>query len=184
MLVPFVFAATLVAAESRCNNIVATQLQDQARAFDARPPADADLATRLSALQDVINGASREQDILSHVCPSGDLPPLASELLATQGWSYAQQADIVHREFDASCSGSSNAVSAGFLAAGWLRVQRATPKGTPPAPLTARVATMIQKRAAAIELTLPAAADTSDFWVKSVQDQGRSAAQACPTPMG
>src|SRR5208283_3449586 len=104
MLVPVIFAATLVAAESRCNNIVATQLQDQIRGFDSHPPAEADLATRMSTLQDVLDQANQEQDILSHVCPAADLPPLASELLAVEGWTYALQADTIHREFESSCS--------------------------------------------------------------------------------
>lgn len=176
------FAATLVAAESRCNNIVATQLQDQVRGFDGHRAADADLATRLSALQDVITQASAEQDILSHVCPAADLPPLASELLAVQGWAYLLQAGVVHREFESSCSGSADAVSAGFLAAAWLRVERSIPEGATAPPLSSRVAAMIQKQASAVALTLPAASETSDYWVKTVQDQGRTAAAACPTP--
>lgn len=182
MLVPVIFAATLVAAESRCNNIVATQLQDQVRGFDAHPAADADLATRMSALQDVLDQANAEQDILSHVCPAADLPPLASELLAVEGWTYSLQADAIHREFDSSCAGSADAVSAGFLAAGWSRVERATPSEATPAPLTSRVVAMIQKRAAAIKLDLPPSTTATDFWVKTVQDQGRAAAAACPTP--
>jgi hypothetical protein len=182
MLVPLVFAATLVAAESRCNTIVSTQLQDQVRGFDSHPPADADLATRMSALQDIIDQANQEQDILAHVCPAADFTPLLAELLDLQAWTYVQQADAIHREFAANCPGSSDAVSAGFLAAAWSRAERATPGTATPSPLTSKVVAMIQKRAAPMKLDLPAAAGATDYWVKTVQDQGRAAAAACPTP--
>jgi hypothetical protein len=182
MFVPLVFAATLVAAESRCNGLVAAQLQDQVRAFDTHRPAEADLDTRMSALQDVLDQSSREQDILAHTCPAGDLVPIASQLLAVQGWTYSLQADIVHQEFASSCATSADAVTAGFVAAGWLRAARSTPTGGTANPLSTRVDMMLQKQAGGLKMTLPAAADTSDYWVKTVQDLGRSAAAACPTP--
>jgi len=183
MLIPLVFAATLVASESRCNDVVASQLQDQVRGFDAHRPADADLATRLGALQDVVDRSNEEHDVLAHVCPAGDLPPLASELQAVQGWAYAQQADIVHREFASSCPGSADAVAAGFLAEGWRRIAKASaPESGKPDSLAAKVAQTIQAQAIGLKLTLPAVPETSDYWVKGVQDQGRAAAASCPTP--
>jgi hypothetical protein len=182
MFAHVIFAAALVAAESRCNGLVAAQLQDQVRAFDTHRPAEADLDTRMGALQEVLDQASQEQDILAHTCPAGDLTPIAEQLLAVEGWTYSLQSDIVHQEFAASCATSADAVTAGFVAAGWLRVARSTPQGATPNALSTRVAAMLQKQANELKLTLPAGSQTSDFWVKGVQDQGRAAAAACPTP--
>lgn len=166
----------------RCNNVIATQLGDQLRGFEKHPAKAEDLDARFAALKDILSQADIEQGVLTSVCPASDLVPIVSQLEATRGWAIVQESDIARSEYAQDCPAQGKPVTSGFLAEAWLHAVRATPEGAKPEKLTTDVQSMIQTRAATVDLKLPAPADTSNYWMNGIQDQGRTAAKACPSP--
>jgi hypothetical protein len=185
MPVPIIFAGALVASISRCNELVATQLQGQLSSYSSKPvTAGPDLDQRLGDLAYVIQQVDAEYDIVSNVCPNvNDLAPVESALNADLAWALEQQADVSRRRALEQCPASADAVGAGFLAAGWRRLVLATPDADhKPSPQVTKLTALFQQQAPVYQLTLPAGTEASDYWVKTVQDKGNAAVQACPTP--
>lgn len=166
----------------RCNDVIATQLGDQLRGFEKKPVKSAALDDRFAALKTVISQDDTEMGILSSVCPDNDMTPLRSQLEATRAWAIALESDIATAEYQQDCPAEVTPVVSGFLAEAWLHAVKATPDGAAPNELTKLVLAKVSTRAAAVSLKLPAAAETSQYWMSTVQDAGRAAAKACPPP--
>lgn len=170
---------TMVSAQSRCNDLNATQLQDRLRADERAVPAPDQRDARFADLQSIAKSASDEELILQSVCSESDLIPLSSTLLALQAWSLALQSDLAFVEYGEQCPAAKNAVTGGFVAAAWLDLADGRRSNPHPPGLLATVEAKVRTRAAAVGLTLPAVADTSNYWMTRVQEAGRDAAKAC-----
>jgi hypothetical protein len=168
----------------RCNADVATRLEDEARHDDLHPPkAEADLwDARMGTFRDLLATADAEQNILSSVCPAADFVPIKSQLDATRAWVFALESDIARAEYAQDCPAQELPVAAGFIALAWLDLVTATPDASAPSKLVQDLTPKVKSRAAAVNLTLPTPADTSNYWMTGIRASGRTAAQACPTP--
>jgi hypothetical protein len=164
---------------TRCNNLVATQLGDQLRGLEGHPIKEDAWDARLDSLKTIVSQDDTEQGILASVCPEGDLVPLQSQLEATRAWALALESDIELAAYREECPTQADQIVSGFVAEAWLHAVKATPDGATPAPLSNQVSAKVATRAAAVNLKLPTATDTSHYWMTTVQDSGRSAAQAC-----
>jgi hypothetical protein len=173
-------APILIARGSpRCNNVIATQLGDQLRGLEGHPVKEDGWDARLDSLKTIVSQDDTEQGILTSVCPENDLVPIASQLEATRAWALALESDIELAAYREECPTQANVIVSGFVAEAWLHAVKSTPDGATPAPLTTQVSAKVATRAAAVNLKLPTAPDTSHYWMTTVQDSGRSAAQAC-----
>ena|SRR6185437_3271283 len=186
MFIPLIFAAVLsneplliARGTPRCNNVVATQIGDQLRNLEGHPVKEDGWDARLDSLKTIVSQSDTEQAVLQSVCPEGDLPPIASQLGATHAWALALESDIELAAYREECPKQADMVVSGFIAEAWLYAVKATPDGATPAPLSSLVASKVAVRAAAVNLKLPSAADTSHYWMTTVQAAGRSAAQSC-----
>jgi hypothetical protein len=185
MPIPLFLSAALVASVSRCNNDVATQLEDQLRAYDGKHvSAPADLDQRIGDLAGIVQQAGAESDIVTNVCPNAaDLARVETDLNADVAWALAQLAGVNYQKMLPQCPDGADPIAAGFLAAGWRRLVLATPPpDQKPSAYVVKLTALYREQAAALKLDLPATSDASDYWVKTIQNQGNAAAQACPTP--
>jgi hypothetical protein len=186
MFASFVLAASLgsppalIAQSRRCNTVVAEQLDAQLNDYEKHPPAPADLDARFTALQDLINAGEGERDILRNVCPEGDFDAAQARIDIAEARAYLQEAQVAQAEYRQSCPAAEVAVTAGFVAAAWYQAVGAMPeKGAPAQPLSDLIKS-VQAKATALNLSLPAPADTSHFWLTTVQQKGSAAAKTCP----
>lgn len=168
-----------VVAFSRCNAINTGQLEDRVRSFARSVPAPDARDTRFSALQRIVADADQEALILQSACGEHDLRPLVARLQATQAWAFALESDLAHVEYSEQCPAADRPVTAGFIAAGWLRLMVAERGDPSPPAIVGRVEARLRRRAAATSLTLPSQANTSDYWMRGIQQVGRTAAKAC-----
>jgi hypothetical protein len=171
--------ARAAAAPARCNPIITNQLQAREQGYQAHPSSAKDFDTRFADLQQLIVDANTEQEILTAVCASNvaQLTPMTVQLGITRALTRVVEADMAPQRFG-NCAGEKSIV-AGFLADGWLQLANTVPKDSPVPPAVAKVAPEFQTRAAENDLTLPAFADTTSYWVKSIQDKGKQAVTAC-----
>src|SRR5579863_1240813 len=116
MSLPIVFAAVFVAAISRCNDDVATQLEDRTRAYSTSAPAADGYDQRVGDLAEIIQSADAELDIVSHVCPNeNDLAPIGRHLAGVEAWALLQQADATRARLQPTCPAGAPTIAAGFL---------------------------------------------------------------------
>jgi hypothetical protein len=168
----------------RCNNVVATRLEDEVRGYE-RHTAKAEPNAwdeRMAKFHDVMANMGLEEDVLKSVCPEPDFSPIKSQMDATRAWVFALESDIARAEYVRDCPAQELPVAAGFVAQAWLALVTATPEGTAATKLVIELTPKIKARAVAVSLTLPIPANTSNYWMTQVQATGRTAAQACPTP--
>jgi hypothetical protein len=166
-------ASPVVVAESRCSTRYADQFQDQLRDYAKNPPDPQALDARFGDLQNVVSEAERERTILRGVCPNDpDYLAVASHIEIAEAMAYLQEGDIAQAEYHASCPDAELAVVAGFVAAGWFHVV-ASGLADPDLVKT------VQARAQTVQLALPKPADTTSYWLKTVQASGQAAAKAC-----
>lgn len=169
----------------RCNNVTATRLEDEVRGYE-RHVAKAEPAAwdeRMAKFHDILANMSVEEDVLKSVCPAEDFVPITSQMDATRAWVHALESDIARAEYARDCPAQELPVAAGFVAQAWLDLVTASPNGmTASTKLVQELTPKIKSRAVAVHLTLPAPAETSNYWMTQVQAAGRTAAQACPPP--
>lgn len=185
MLFAAVFAAALsggpsVVALARCNNYNATRLEDQVRTYDKNAPTAADRDARFVALEGVISSANDEAVILQGICSEPDMQPIAAQLFAVEAWALALESDLSREKDAKACPAAEIPVARGYVANAWLLLTRADFDATGKYPSVQNVLPKVQTRAAALNLTLPARQDTTNYWLTTVRDAGTEAAKSCP----
>jgi hypothetical protein len=187
MLFAAVLAAALsggpssVVALARCNNYNATHFEDQVRDYEKHPPTSpADRDARFAALEDVVSNANNEAIILQGICSPADFQPIAAQLFAVEAWSLALESDLSRQKDATACPAAETPVARGYVANAWLLLARADLEGTGRYPTVQTVLPKVQSRAAALNLTLPARIDTTNYWMNTVRDAGTEAAKNCP----
>jgi hypothetical protein len=181
-----------VAAASRCSPRVVDDYNAQIRAFAKNPPKDnnAALNARLGDIADILNSLGEEHNVLDSVCPTDtDKQPLFAQLNATTAWALVLQSDIAVK-LNASCPGAAKALPAAMIAQAWLAVAASVNDagGSVPKPI-AQVQPLVQARATALGLTLPAYSETSAYWRDQMADNAKAAVAVCmpspsPSPSG
>lgn len=179
-------ASSALVAASRCNGRTVNDLNGQVRLADQHPPGGktSQMAARYQELDDILTQLNQEQGILDSVCATdAEKAPFLADLAATAAWALALEADLAGK-LDASCPAAAVAVPEALLAQAWLNLANtvnAGPAGQPPKPVL-EVAPKIQKRAAALGMSLPSYADTSAYWRDGLSTKGHEAAQSCAPP--
>jgi hypothetical protein len=94
-------SAPIAASNPRCNHDQAGILERQVRDYDRRAPADTlnDLTQRDADLNDLMQQAQIERDILHEICSSAELEPIYDQLAGVIAWAYALQADAAVKRF-------------------------------------------------------------------------------------
>jgi hypothetical protein len=167
-------------AFSRCNDNVATQLEDRVRGFEGRPPSADASDARFVALQLIISNADEESVILRAVCAEDDYRPLAAHLLAVQAWALLLESDLNRANYAMRCPPAELPVAKALIANAWVLIARADPSGTAPYPTVKTVRAKVLSRASAAGLTLPAPDLATAYWLSGLQQAGSDAIGACP----
>ncbi|HTV72715.1 MAG TPA: hypothetical protein VME66_03290 [Candidatus Acidoferrales bacterium] len=174
---------TVASISSRCNARMITEMQDEVRSDDRRPPgSQADVEKRFADLGQILESLNQERGIIENVCSTDqERNPLYAQLGATAAWASALQSDLVPRLND--CAAAVKALQTTMLAQGWLDLANVVNDdygGTAPPPV-ADVQPKIQSRAAKVGLTLPPFHDTSYYWFTELGHQQEVLAGTCPT---
>lgn len=185
MLFAAVFAAALsggpsVVALARCNNLNATHLEDQVRGYEKNPPKPADFDTRFADLQAVIGSADNEAIILKGVCSEGDFERIDAQLNAVQAWALVLESDMSRQKNAKDCPAAEIPAAKAYIANAWLLLARADLNATGKYSSVQNVLPKVQTQATALNLTLPAREDTTQYWLNTVRDGATEAAKGCP----
>ncbi len=165
----------------RCNARVATQIEDEVRMLDRHTSAGDQSRARFDELDRLRSDLVQEMQIIDSTCGSdATAAGIDSQIRATQAWVAALQSDFIGYRYATTCPAAHDAVVSGLLATGWLALAKATPSQEPMPPLVTEVGAKIEARAATVHLTLPATADTSDYWVRGIQERARQQNATCP----
>jgi hypothetical protein len=172
-------------AATRCNSLTIDGASARIRDYDRHPPADTPsaLVARYGAIADVVTTLGEEHGILNGICTSeAQKTPLLAEIAAMSAWAVALESDIAAR-LNASCPPAAKAFPTIMLADAWLSLANVVNAagGTVPAEFN-EVVPKIQSRAQAVGLTLPAWADTSQYWRDQLDAKEKPLIQACPSP--
>ena len=183
--VPPAAAQSSVVAASRCNARMIGDYAGEIRDYDAHPPAVdlASLQKRFNDINEVLKALGQERSVLDSVCSSdAEKAPLFAYAGATASYAIALQSDVAVR-INQPCPEAARAVAKALLAQGWLNLAQVVNDagGTVPKDVT-EAAPRIQKRAAALALTLPAWADTSAYWRDQQSNEAKAAIEACASP--
>jgi hypothetical protein len=178
----------LVAA-SRCNGRAVDDDQNQIRDVERHLAGNDPNAIRaqLADLGDTLNGLSEEHNVLDHVCTNeNDKLPLFQQINAATAGGILLQSELIAKLY-APCPAAATAVPQALVAQAWLAVAATIndANGTIPV-IMAPVIPKVQARAAALNMTLPAYADTSAYWRDQFANAVTPAMQLCagklPTP--
>ncbi|HUY41567.1 MAG TPA: hypothetical protein VMV82_08380 [Candidatus Dormibacteraeota bacterium] len=165
----------VAAINPRCNHNVAERLENHVRADDRHAPRSSlnDLNQRQQELDAILQEAQLEHDILHNMCTVAERPAVQDQLAGVIAWAYALEADIAPERYELlHCPQTASTAPAGLLALGWYALastfnspDRLPGEATPtPAPLVKEVMPKVQARASAAGLTLPALADSTQYW--------------------
>ncbi len=187
MFVAFIFTAALggspvvvAAAPERCNGNVAQALTARASAMEAHPVSAAESGKRIDAAQGLLADIGQESEIDRAACATDEtLAPVMRQLHAAAALAYAAQADAAMAKFSKDCPAGAARIGAAFVAGAWLELaQGVGADGRVPGVLSP-IVPKIRARAAAVKLTLPDWADTSNYWKTTIQEQGHQAILDC-----
>jgi hypothetical protein len=172
-------------AVSRCNGQTIDDMSSRLRDYDRHPPGSSQSKqlARYGAIADVLSTLSEEHDILKSVCASeNETAGLFTQIAALSAWALVLEADVAG-QINASCAAAARGLPTIMLADAWLvlanRINDAN--GTVPAAFN-DVIPKIQTRAQAVDLTLPAWGETSQYWRDQVHTKEKAAIATCPSP--
>jgi hypothetical protein len=173
---------TLVAI-TRCDSKNINEDQDTVQAYERHPArGSTDQLKELGDLQYTIQSLGQERGVLDAVCPETmSRAAFNSQIAAVQGWAYALQADM-SIALGPPCPTAGNAIPNQLLAEAWFALAGNVIENGSAVPSVAAIIPKVQSRAAKIGLTLPAAADTSSYWVSTITDASKAAITACHLP--
>jgi len=170
-------------AITRCDAKNINEAQTQVQDWERHPARGTqDQLKRLADLQDTIAAMGEERGILEAVCPDTmSRAAYNSEIASVSAWAYALESDIAIA-LGPPCPSAGNVVPNQLLATAWYHLAANAAENGKTVPTVAAVIPKIQTRAAAINFTLPAFADTSSYWVDQATDAARTAIKACNLP--
>jgi hypothetical protein len=197
--IPLVAGAGLVAAPitpqpelvaaSRCNGRLIDDDQNQIRDVERHLAGNDPNAIRsqLGDLSDALSALSEEHNVLDHVCTNdNDKLPLFQQINAATASGILLQSELIGKLY-APCPAAATAVPQALVAQAWLAVAATINDANGSIPvIMAPVIPKVQERAAALNMTLPAYADTSAYWRDQFANAVTPAMQSCagtlPTP--
>jgi hypothetical protein len=151
------------------------------RDYEKHPAVTAsDRDARFAALDAVASSANNEAIILQSTCSEPDFQPIAAQLFAVQAWALAQESDLSRQKNATACPAAEMPVARAYIANAWLLLTRADITASGKYPSVQNVLPKVQTRAAALNLTLPARMDTTNYWLTTVRDAASEAAKSCP----
>ncbi len=176
---------------ARCNYTVAGSLERQIRAADRQAPGTSvnALEARQQELNGILQQAQIEDGILQSVCGNRALIAPQDQLYGVIAWAYLLEADIAPKRLTLlHCPQTAATAPEALIASAWFALASTLedpnlPPGAPsptPAPLVKEVIPKAQARARAAGITLPAPADTSEYWRD--EEVGKTAPCASPKP--
>jgi hypothetical protein len=170
-------------AITRCDSKNINDYQDRVQDWDRHPARGTqDELKRLADLQDVVNGLAQERGVLDAVCPENQSrAPFNSQIAAVQAWAYALEADVAIA-LGPPCPSAGNAIPQQLLANAWFALAGNITENGATVTSVAQVVPKVQSRAAKINFTLPAVAETSNYWVTQTADATKAAIAACNLP--
>jgi len=169
--------STLVAGDSRCNDLRTNAIQGQLQNFAQHPALPNALNARALAIAQAQNDAQTERVILAGVCPDSDYVPLAARLYALEAWG-----DLLgERNNQANhsiCPAADKKVMAAAVASAWVKLSQAGTAPKPPA-LVATLTPQIQAMATDAGVTLPAFKETTQYWEQRYDTAAKAALVDC-----
>jgi hypothetical protein len=176
-------ASSTTVAITRCDSKNINEYQSQVQDWEKHPArSNDDQLKRLGDLQDVVAGLGQERGVLDAVCPeSMSRATYFSQIAAVQAWAYALQEDIAVN-LGPPCASAGNVIPDQLLASAWFALATSNAEVGQSVPAVAQIIPKIQTRAAKINFTLPAFADTSNYWVSTAIDAAKTAIAACNLP--
>ncbi len=179
MSLPAIALASAAPKSPRCNARVASELEDRVRSLQAQPK-DSDADVRFVQLHDAIAAEAQEENVLEAACNTGsDLQPIQSDLRISQALALMLQFDVMLRKIKTACPQGGSAAS-GLLAASWRELVLSSPESGAASQAADDIRRQIQTRADTLDLALPSPADTSNYWLTTVQKSAREAISRCP----
>jgi len=184
-VVPGHAAATVIVAVNRCNGQVIDESSARVRDYDRHPPADNQTALlkRYGALSELVGTLNEEREILDSVCSrDARQGELFAQVAAASGTALVLEADVTAK-LNAACPAAATGIPQMILADAWLGLARVVNEqnGTVPASFSDVIA-KVQSHAHAVNLTLPAWADTSAYWRDQVKAKAKDAVATCQSP--
>lgn len=179
----------IAAGDGRCSGLNAGILERHVRAAAREVPGttlDA-LNERQQELDGLLQQAQLESDVLHSACSDTELTPLQNQLAGVIAWAYALEADIAPSRYTLlRCPHTAAQAPEALLASAWYALSSTLVPSDPaqpvshatPAPLVRTVTPIVQARAAAIRMVLPAPADATEYW----RDNELGKVSACPPP--
>jgi len=177
-------AAPVLVASDRCNGQTIDDAAQHVRDYDRHPPGNgtAQLLQRYAAIADVLSTLNEEGEILNTLCSETQRAGLFTQIAATSAWALALDSDVAAR-LNASCPAAAKALPAMMLSDAWLALARVVNERDGQVPAAFQdIIPKVQTRAQAVDLTLPAWADTSAYWRDQVHAKAKSDAAGCPSP--
>jgi hypothetical protein len=179
-------ASGTMVAITRCDSKTINEYQNSVQDWEKHPVRSRDRdgqLQRITDLQEVVQGLQQERGILEAVCPATmSMATYFSQIAAVQAWAYAVEVDVAET-LGPPCPSAGNAIPNQMLASAWFAIAGNILEQGKTVPSIAAVIPKIQTRAAAINFTLPAFADTSNYWVSTVADATKAAIVACNLPV-
>jgi hypothetical protein len=181
---PFCPAAAATAG-NRCNSQTVDDAYARVRDYDHRGTGGSttQLLQRFAAIAGVLATLRDEREILDSVCATDAArAPLFTEIAATTAWALVLEAQLAAR-LNASCPAAAQALPQMMLSDAWLAMAKVVndSNGAVPA-LFGNVIPQVQTGAQGVGLTLPAWADTSQYWRDQVHAKAKAQAETCPSP--
>jgi len=170
-------------AITRCDSKNINEYQGQVQDWERHPARgkDAELQ-RITDLQEVIQGLGQERGVLEAVCPeSMSKEPYFSQIAAVEAWAYALLSDVAIA-VGPPCPSAGTAIPDQLLASAWFAIAGNIVEEGKTVPSIAAIIPKVQTRAAKINFTLPAFADTSAYFVTQATDAAKAAITACNLP--
>ena len=183
--VPGRAAEPIMVAVNRCNGQVIDESSAHVRDYERHPPANNQTALlkRYGLLSEVVGTLNEEREILDSVCSrDARQAELFTQIAAASGTALALEADVTTK-LNAACPAAATAVPQMILADAWLGLARVIndQNGAVP-PSFNDVIPKVQSRAQAVNLTLPAWAETSVYWRDQVRAKTKDAVASCQSP--
>jgi len=177
--------APVLVALNRCNGQTIDDQSGRVNDYARHGPgnSNAQVVQRFGALADVIAVLNEEREILSTVCANeAQRDAFFARIAATQASALVLEAEIAER-LNASCPAAQRGLPQMMLADAWLALANVVNQGGGSVPAAfADVVPKVQTNAASVGLTLPAWADTSQYWRDQVHAKAKAAIATCPSP--
>ena len=177
-------ASSSMVAITRCDSRTINEYQNTVQDYERHPPRKSgDQLKELADLQDIVQGLAQERGVLDAVCPQTmSRAKYFSQIAAVQAWAFALASDMA-LNVGPACPTAGNVIPDQLLASAWFALAGSVLENGSAVPSVAAVVPKVQTRAAKINFTLPAFADTSNYWVDTVKEKAKAALIACNLPV-